>query len=122
MNLAGDEDEEGAVGMAEDTKSGTIDDTTIVEEVVGQTVEAGDGIEAGVGPRHQEGDVVLLVVKVLLRDGPRLSSGIVNVRNVKLLRTPLLVHLHEGMRAPHLDENLQHMITNRGPITLVCVA
>lgn len=128
MNHDGDEDEGVAVDMAEGTKSGMIvgEEVEIVMMIGGEVVvqiEARDETEAEVELHHQEGGVVLLVaVKVLQRDGLRLSSGIVNVRNVKLLKMPLLVLPLEEMLAPHLEEILQLMITNRGPITLVCFA
>jgi len=121
MNLVGGEDEGVVVDMAEGTRSGMIGDMMIAGEVVARMVAEGE-IEAEVEPLHREEVAVLLAEKVLLRDGLRLSSGIVSVRNVKLLKTPLLVLPLEEMLAPHLEENLQLMITNRGPITLVCVA
>lgn len=121
MNLDGDEGVAVAVDMAEGTRSGMIGDTMTAGAVVVR-MGAGDEIEAEVEPLHQEGGVVLLAVKVLQRDGLRLSSGIVNVRNAKPLKMLLLVPPHEEMLAPHLEESLQLMITNRGPTTLVCVA
>jgi len=127
-NLDGDGDEGVAVVMDEDTRSGTIGDMMIAGVVVVR-MEVGDEIGAEVEHLLQEGVVALVVVKVLQKDGLRLSSGIVNVRNVKLLKAPLPAllleenlapHLEENL-APRLEENLQLMITNRGGITLVKV-
>lgn len=129
MNPDGDEDEGVAVVMAEGTRSGMIVDMMNAGVVVVR-MEVGDEIEAEVEHLLQEGVVALVAVKVLQKDGLRLSSGTVNVRNVKLLKAPLLAlplegnldpHLEENL-APRLEENLQLMKTNRGPITLVCVA
>lgn len=109
-----------AADMVEDMKSGMIGATMIAGEVVVR-MEAADVIGAGVEPL-QEGAVALLAVKALQRGELRLSSGIVSVRSVKPLKTSLLVLLLEEMPPLHLEGNLQLMKTNRGPITLVCVA
>jgi hypothetical protein len=102
----------------------------MIAGVVVVRMEVGDEIEAEVEHLLQDGVVALVAVKVLQKDGLRLSSGTVNVRNVKLLKAPLLAlpleknlapHLEENL-APRLEENLQLMITNRGRSTLVCVA
>lgn len=105
MNLDGDEDEGVAVVMAEGTRSGMIGDMMIAGVVVVR-MEVGDEIEAEVEHLLQEGVVALVAVKVLLKGGLRLSSGTVNVRNVKLLKALLLALPLEENLAPHLAENL----------------
>lgn len=105
MNLDGDEDEGVAVVMAEGTRSGMIGDMMIAGVVVVR-MEVGDEIEAEVEHLLQEGVVALVAVKVLLKGGLRLSSGTVNVRNVKLLKALLLALPLEENLAPHLAGNL----------------
>jgi hypothetical protein len=97
--------------MAEDMRSGMIDDMMIVGEVVVQ-MEAGDEIEAEVEHLQEEAEVLLGAVKVLPRGELRSSNGIANVRSVRLLKMSLLVPPLEETLDPRLEESLLPMITN----------
>jgi hypothetical protein len=111
MNLEEDGVAAGVVDMAEDMRSGMIDDMMIVGEVVVQ-MEAGDEIEAEVEHLQEEAEVLLGAVKVLPRGELRSSNGIANVRSVRLLKMSLLVPPLEETLDPRLEESLLPMITN----------
>lgn len=119
MNLGVDGVVAGAVDMAEDMRSGMIDAMMIVGEVV-VLMEAEDATEAGVELLHEEDGVLLGAVKVLQRDVLRLSSGIGNVRNVRLLKTSLLVLPLEETLDLRLGESLLLMITNEAHYSGLC--
>lgn len=115
MNLDGDGVAAGAVDMAEDMRSGMIDDMMIAGVVV-VLMEAGDEIEAGVELLQEEAEVLLGDVKVLQKGELRSSNGIGNVRNVRLQRMSLLVLPLEETLDPRLGKSLQLMLTNEGQL------
>lgn len=101
----------GAVGMAVDTRIGMNGGLMIVG--VGVRMGAGGEIEAEAGPHHGEAEA--LPVKVQLSAEPKLNSGIVSEKSVKLLKMCQLA-------PPGLQQEILRLIMTNRAESLVCVS